>query len=195
MRFLSILLLILALAAAQGYAAEPTEPAEGEEGPAVDGENAGDEAEGEAEPVVEEEPMTQGELAVAIVRMLGLESEIDANMGAKSMFALRPELNVRVYTNFLASRGVHPLPAWDPDAPVTIDVLAVVVVQVLGLIREVDNLEDPVAYRRVLEAHDLIVASIRDVLSEVEVINTVQIIRGSSLGGLYHRNLTPVAGQ
>ena len=187
-RFLSILLLILALVAVRGYAAEAAEPGEGE---AVDGEST--DGGSEDEPVVEEEPMTQGELAIAIVRMLGLESEIDANMGAKALFSLRPELNVRVYTAFLASRGVHPLEGWDPDAPVTLDVLSVVVVQVLGLTREVSNLQDPVAYRRVLEAHDLIVANIRDVLSEVEVINTVQIVRGTSLP--YGRPLSPTSGQ
>jgi hypothetical protein len=190
-RFLSILLLVLALAAARGYAAEP---AGGEGGTAVGGEGTADGA-GGAEPVVEEKPMTQGELAVAIVRMLGLESEIDANAGAKALFDLSPDLNVRVYTNFLASRGVQPLGGWDPDAPVTVDVLSVVVVQVLGLVREVDNLDDAVAYRRVLEAHDLVLVNIRDVLSEVEVINTVQIIRGSSLTGPYHDNLSPTTGQ
>ena len=90
---------------------------------------------------------------------------------------------------------MYPLGGWDPDAPVTLDVLSVVVVQVLGLTREVSNLDDAVAYRRVLEAHDLIVANIRDVLSEVEVINTVQIIRGSSLAGLYRDPLSPTSGQ
>jgi hypothetical protein len=189
---LSILLLILALAAAQGYAAEPAEPAGGDGGTAVDGEGTAD-GTGETEPVVEEKPMTQGELAVAIVRMLGLDSEIDANPGAKALFDLNQDINVRVYTNFLASRGVQPLGGWQPDAPATLDVVAVVVTQLLGLVREVENLNDAVAYRRVLEAHDLVLTSIRDVLSEVEVINTVQIIRGSSLP--YYDNLSPTTGR
>ncbi len=163
-------LLLLVLAVPYVFAAEPAE-AEGET-PAED-----------AEPVVEEKPMTQAELAVAIVRMLGLENE------------LPPGATELDYIDFLRGRGVQPLPTWNPHEEVTKEVLAVVVVQVLGLLSEVADKENVNDYVTVLEEHDLILTSVRDVLSEIEVINPlVQIIRGTSLDG-YEDNLSSIRGR
>jgi hypothetical protein len=161
------------------------EPANGEATPPEGGQ-------GEAPPVVEEKPMTQGDLAVAIVRMLGLESEIDANIGAKATLLLNPDIAKQVYANFLASRGIHPLGGWKINEPVTKEVLAVVVVQVLGLLAEVEHPDNPDDYIAVLEAHDIILTSVRDVLSEIEVINPVVQIPG--VAGLYFENLSAIRG-
>jgi hypothetical protein len=154
---------------------------------------AGEPANGEGTPpVVQEKPMTQGELAVAIVRMLGLDSEIDENMGAKATLLLNPTVAQQVYADFLASRGIRPLEGWKINEPVTKEVLAVVVVQVLGLLGEVENRDNPDDYIAVLEAHDIVLTSVRDVLSEIDVINPVVQIPG--LAGLYSENLTPTRG-
>lgn len=136
--------------------------------------------------------MTQGDLAVAIVRMLGLESEIDQNIGAKATLLLNPAPAKQVYADFLASRGVQPLGGWKINEVVTKEVLAVVVVQVLGLLDEVENKDKPDEYIAVLEAHDIILTSVRDVLSEIEVINPVVQIPG--VAGLYFDNLSPARG-
>ena len=149
------------------------------------------ENEEEAEPVVEETPMTQGELAVAIVIMLGLESEIDNHAGAKATLLLRPNGSELIHADFLSGRGVRPLEGWEINEEVTNEVLAVVVVQVLGLVWDVGNRDDPDDYIAVLEARDLILTSVRDVLSELEAINPVVHI---PLAGLYQNNLSAIRG-
>jgi hypothetical protein len=160
---------------------------------AEDGETDG---EGEAEvvePVVEEKPMTQGELAIIIVRMLGLESEIDEAYGAQARLRYRPDTPAIVYCNFLADHGVHPLKGWFVDEEVTKEVLAVVVIQVTGLLAEVKNPADEESYVAALEARDIELSSVRDVLSEIEKRNlVVQIVPGRM--GTYERNLSSVRG-
>jgi len=174
LRFKVMVLLFLVFAVPCAYAAEP----------AADGDEAG-------KPVVKEKPMTQAELAAVIIRMLGIESEIDQNAGAKTALLMRPNNFKMVYIDFMRSRGIQPLGGWKPNEEVTKEVLAVVVVQVLGLLSEVEDPEDPDDYVAVLEEHDLILTNVRDVLSEIEVINLVQIIPGSSP---YDDNLSAVRG-
>ena len=165
-------LLILALAVPCVYAAEPADGDE-EETPAE-----------EAEPVVEEKPMTQGEFAVAIVRMLGLDNE------------LPPGATEVDYVEYLRGKGIGPLPnlTWDASAELTNDVIAVVVVQVVGLTWAVEDPTNVEHYRRVLEEHDLILTSVRDVLSEIEVVNPLVYI-WPGLAGSYRDNVTSVRGR
>jgi len=80
---------------------------------------------------------------------------------------------------------------WAIDEEVTKEVIAVVVVQVLGLVWEVEDRDSPDDYVAVLEARDLILTNVRDVLSEVEVINPVVHI---PLAGLYQDNLSATRG-
>ena len=76
----------------------------------------------------------------------------------------------------------------------TLEVLAVVVTQALGLIGEVENPDNWEDYAAVLEARDLELTSVRDVLSEIEIVNPVVIIlRGTSMS--YGNNLSPVRGR
>jgi hypothetical protein len=161
---------------------------------AAEPEGTGDEADAEvAEPVVEEKPMTQGELAIIIVRMLGLESEIDEAYGAQTRLRYRPDTPAIVFCNFLADHGVHPLKGWFVNEEVTKEVLAVVVVQVTGLLAEVEDPADENAYVAALEARDIELSSVRDVLNEIEKRNlVVQIVPGRT--GTYERNLSSVRG-
>jgi len=179
LRLLFVLVLTAVLGTPAAMAAEPAETGDGT--PADEG-----------QPVVQEQPMTQAELAVIIVRMLGLESEIDANVGAKSTLSVRPEVSPMVYVEFLRRMGIHPLPDWDPNAEVTKEALAVILVQVLGLLAEVEDRSDPNAYVTVLEERDLILTNVRDVLSEIEVINPVIQI---PIGGLFQENLSTTRGR
>ena len=169
-RFLWVPLMLMALAVPYVYAAEP----------------AGDEEETaaeEAEPVVEEKPMTQGEFAIAIVRMLGLDSE------------LPPDAIELDYAEFLRARGIGPLPdlEWDVTAEVTNDVVAVVVTLALGLGDLVEDRTKAEHYARVLEERGLILTNVRDVLSEVEVVNPLVYIWPGL--GPYDDTVTPVRGR
>lgn len=174
------------------YAAEP---AEGEEDTSAE-ENEATTPEDEAAVVVEEKPMTQGELAIIIVRMLGLASEIDENIGTRKL-TLRSDNVALAAIDLLRSRGVQPMASqggWQADKEVAPEVLAVVIVQVLGLLSEVEDPNDPSAYVAALEARGLILTNVREVLSEIEVVNpVVQIIRGSSLP--FEDNLSPTRGR
>ncbi len=175
-----IWLLLLMLAVPSAYAAEPA--GTDEEPPAED-----------AEPVVEEEPMTQAELAAIIIRMLGLASEVDENIGTDKL-SFRIDNSELAFTHACTVRGICPLGGWKPKEKVTLEVLAVVVTQALGLVGKVENPDNWEDYAAVLEALDLPLTSIRDVLSEIEVVNPVVILlRGTSMS--YGNNLSPVRGR
>lgn len=175
-----IWLLLLMLAVPGAVAAEPA-PAE-EEPPAED-----------AEPVVEEEPMTQAELAAIIISMLGLASEVDETIGTDKL-SFRFDNSELAYTYACTVRGICPLGGWKPKEKVTLEVLAVVVVQALGLLDEVEDLNNWEDYAAALLARDLELTSVRDVLSEIEIVNPVVIIlRGTSMS--YGNNLSPVRGR
>jgi hypothetical protein len=170
-RFLWVPLMLVALAVPYVYAAEPADD-EGATGTE------------EAEPVVEEKPMTQGEFAIAIVRMLGLNSE------------LPPDATELDYAEFLRARGIGPLPdlEWDVTAEVTNDIVAVVVIQALGLVDLVEDRKKPEHYARVLEERGLILTNVRDVLSEIEVVNPLVYI-WPGMAGPYEDNLSSVRGR
>ena len=173
-------LLLLILAVPSAYAAEP---GGGEEEPPAE----------DAEPAVEEEPMTQAELAAVIIRMLGLASEVDENIGTDKL-SFRSDNSELAYTHACTVRGICPLGGWKPKEKVTLEVVAVVVTQALGLLDKVENPDRWEDYAAVLEAFDLELTSVRDVLSEIEVVNPVVIIlRGTSMS--YGNNLSPVRGR
>lgn len=111
---------------------------------------------------------TQGQLAVAIVRSLGLEEEIGNDQ------------SVIAYTLFLAGRGIKPLGGWDVNAEVTKEVLAVVVVQTLGLMSEVQDRTNVADYIRVLDDRDISIEDVRKVLSNIFVVNVLVDIVGAT---------------
>ncbi len=118
----------------------------------------------------EEEVFTQGQLAVAIVRSLGLENEIGFDQ------------SVQGYATFLQARGIAPLIEgefmWDVNAEVTREVLAVVVVQSLGLKSYVQDLMNISDYVVVCEDRDISIEDVRKVLSNIFVVNVLVDIVG-----------------
>ena len=128
----------------------------------------------------EEQVFTQGQLAVAIVRSLGLENEIGFDQ------------SVLAYANFVDGRGIRPLGGWDVNAPVTKEVLAVVVVQTLGLRSEVQDPANVADYITVLEDRDISIEDVRKVLSNIFVVNVITDIVGPSVPE--DGPLTPIAG-
>ena len=130
-----------------------------------------------------EDVFTQGELAVAIVRSLGLENEIGFDRSKQA------------YMTFLQSRGIVPLIdgvyKWDPDAEVTKEVLAVVVVQTLGLRSEVQDTTNVGDYIRVLDDRDISIEDVRKVLSNIFVVNVLTEVIGPTR---VERLMTPTVG-
>jgi len=123
---------------------------------------------------------TQGELAADLVKMLGLEGEMGPNAtGAE-------------YANFLAGFGVGPLGGWNPGGQVNDDVLAVLLVQILGLLPEVGNKGDVKDYLAVLREHNLVLGNVRAALNNM---GNVQIVDRSKLASLYSQNLSSVRGR
>jgi len=175
--WIACLLVALALpyaAAAQAAESDTEETADNQTG----------QTNNETETVVEEKPMTQAELAAVIVRMLGLSSEIHETIGTRQL-GFRADSFALACIDLLRGRGIQPLKSqggWQPNEVVTLKVLAVIVTQVLGLTSLVEDPENPDDYVAVLEARGLLMTNVRDVLSEIEVVNPiVQTVRGSSL--------------
>ena len=130
--------------------------------------NSADEVKKEDE--AKKKAFTQGQLAVAIVRSLGLEEEIGND---QSLVA---------YALFLKGRGIAPIDGWDVNAIVTKEVLAVVVVQTLGLISEVQDKTNVADYIRVLDDRDISIEDVRKVLSNIFVVNVLVDIVGVEPG-------------
>lgn len=126
---------------------------------------------------------TQGQLAAAIVRSLGLEDEIGFDR------------TVEEYMNFLHAKGIAPLSGWDANAEVTKEVLAVVVVQTLGFGPEVRDPTNPSAYVAVLDDHGFSLEDVRKVLSNIFVLNVVTEVFGNTLTlSTVGEILTPISG-
>jgi hypothetical protein len=135
----------------------------------------------ETKPEAKKATFTQGQLAVAIVRSLGLEEEI----GNDQSFV--------AYTQFLAGRGICPIGGWDINLEVSKDVLAVVVVQTLGLMSEVQDKTNVADYIRVLDDRDISIEDVRKVLSNIFVVNVLTDIVGTTPTD-FDRPLSTVTG-
>ena len=135
---------------------------------------AAEEAKADPEKKAEQEVVfTQGQLAVAIVRALGLEDQIGFDQ------------TVQGYIAFLTGRGISPLPHWNANAPVDKETLAVVVVKTLGLMTQVQDADNAGDYIRVLEERDIAISAtedVRRVLSNIFVVNTLTEIVGDAGG-------------
>lgn len=75
--------------------------------------------------------VTQGELAMILVNVLGLANDLPAGATEFDAIAL------------LLARGIAPLDGWDAERPVMLADLAVVLVRALGGEDEVENPDDP----------------------------------------------------
>jgi hypothetical protein len=126
---------------------------------------------------------TQGAMAKKIVQMLGLEGE----MGSDATEA--------DYAALLAGLGFSPLRGWALDQPMSDEDLAVLMVLLLGLGREVGNPADPDDFKRVLREHDLVLSNLRDLLGNINLPNgLVPIVHTSQFDTLYSGNLSPTTG-
>ena len=68
-------------------------------------------------------PMTQGEFAMLLVRVLGMEG------------SLPTAATVEDYCDLLSSLGLEPYDGWNPDAPLTRGILS----EILGILPEGDR--------------------------------------------------------
>ncbi len=163
LKFISVLSIIGFLCASQVFCAEGTD-AEGNEEEAA-------------------YTFTQGQLAITIVRSLGLEDEIGFDQ------------TVQAYLNLLQSRGVAPIDGWDANALVTKEVLATVVVKTLGWSDQLVDNTDVNDYVRVFAQAGLDSPSIEEVqkvLSNIFVINVLTEVIGPSI--TFGGDLTPTTG-
>ena len=146
-----------------------------------------------AQPLTDEEPaaveeegdedtdgveLTHGDLAIAIIRALGLESEVPVVGSAVD------------YMRIARERGIQPLGGWDISKIATDDDIAVVYVQCMRMTDKVEKKEDPAHYVAVMEAMGIESADIRRVLHEIRVLPII-----TPLEGVYMRPLTPLRGR
>ncbi|NQT82200.1 hypothetical protein HQ563_04205 [bacterium] len=135
--------------------------------------NAAEEAEGLG--------MTHTELAQAIVRALGLQSDLPVNATPAD------------YGTYLQGKGIAPLRGWIPGADVTKDDLAVVTVEALGLAGEVENAAEVDSYMAVLDERDISLATVMDVVRNVTVGEAItELVLYSPIAVLYETFLSPV---
>lgn len=129
-------------------------------------------------------PMTQGELAVVIVKALGEEDKVEADKGELA------------YIEYLKGKGIEPIPKWKCDEKVTKTVLAVVIVQALGLVKEVENPKRVDCYINVLKERDISLEDVQKVLNNKDAVNKlVERLFRSPIGNLYETELKPITGK
>jgi hypothetical protein len=138
--------------------------------------NAAEEAEGFG--------MTHLGLAEAIVRALGLQSELPVDATPAD------------YGTYLQGKGIAPLRGWIPGAEVTKEDLAVVTVKALGLGGDVEAPDSADSYFAVLDERQISLVTIRDVISNVTVRAAVtELVLYSPIAVLYETFLSPVEGK
>ncbi len=129
-------------------------------------------------------PMTQGELAIIIVKALGEEDKVEASKGELA------------YIEYLKGKGIEPIPKWRCDEEVTKSVLAVVIVQALGLAKEVENLKRVDCYINVLKERDISLEDVQKVLNNKQAVNKlVERLFRSPIGSLYEAELKPITNK
>lgn len=127
--------------------------------------------------------MTQQKLAQAIVRALGLQSELPVSATPAD------------YMTYLQGKGIAPLGGWVADAEVTKADLAVVTVKALGLLGEVEKPTDAEQYVALLEERHISLTTIMDVISNVEVVSAItELVLFSPIAVLYQTPLSPIEG-
>jgi len=124
---------------------------------------------------------TQGELAKAVVQMLGLEGELDADATDED------------YAAFLASIGFGPPGGWNVGAWVDEELLAMLLIQLLGLEGELPNPNDPLQCIALLKEHGLLLTNVRDLLGNTDLLT--QTRGDTARAGLYQNNLSSTRGR
>lgn len=130
-----------------------------------------------------EKKTTQGELAKSIVKMLGLEGEMD------------PDATEDDYAAFLAAMGIGPPDGWNLDDFVDEELLALILVQLLGLGGQLENPNDPLQCLALLKERGLLLTSLRELLGNTNRSFPMQTRGGTAASGLYQDNLSSVRGR
>jgi len=124
---------------------------------------------------------SQGELAKAVVKMLGLEGRMD------------PDATEEDYGAFLASMGVAPPGGWSVHQFVDEELLAMILIQLLGLGSEMQNPNDPAQCVALLKERGLLLTSVRDLLRNTNLLT--QTRGDTARPGLYQNNLSSTRGR
>lgn len=125
--------------------------------------------------------MTHKELAQAIVRALGLQNDLPATATEAD------------YAIYLQEKGIAPLRGWILGSDVTKEDLSVVTVEALGLSGEVESPTEVDSYMAVLDERNISLATIMDVIRNIEVGNAItNLVLMSPIPVLYETNLSPV---
>ncbi len=125
--------------------------------------------------------MTHMQLAQAIVRALGLQSDLDVSATPAD------------HATYLQGRGIAPLRGWIAGAQVTKEDLAVVSVEGLGLLGEVEDPKLPEAYMAVLDSRQISLATVADVIANVTVQSAItELVLYSPIAVLYETFLSPI---
>ncbi len=128
--------------------------------------------------------MTHLQLAQAIVRALGLQSELPA------------EATPGDYATYLQGHGICPLRGWIADAQVTNADLATVAVEALGLAGEVEKPTDAESYVAVLDERQISLATVKDVISNIQITSAItEWVLYSPITVLYETFLSPVEAE
>jgi len=129
----------------------------------------------------EELGMTHMELAEAIVRALGLQSELPVNATPAD------------YSTYLQGKGISPMRGWIAGAEVSKEDLAVVAVEALGLAGEVEDISRADSYMAVIQERDISLATVMDVLRNISFSEAVtELVLYSPITVLYETFLSPV---
>jgi hypothetical protein len=124
---------------------------------------------------------TQGDLAKALVKMLGLEGQVDADAADED------------YGAFLASMGVAPPGGWHMRRFVDEELLAMILIQLLGLRKEVPDPGDPAQCIALLKERGLLLTNVRDLLGNSNLLT--QTRDDTARPGLYQNNLSSTRGR
>ena len=128
--------------------------------------------------------MTHLELAQCIVRALGLQNDLPVTATPAD------------YDTYLTGKGIAPLRGWIPEAEVTQADLAVVTVEAMGLVPEVEKPEDAQSYMAVLDERQISLATVMDVISNIEFTSVItEWVLYSPITILYETFLSPVEAQ
>lgn len=104
-------------------------------------------------------PVTQAELASMMSKVLGLQR------------FLPPTPSAADYLFALAQNGISPLDGWKADEVVTVNTLAVVVVQALGWTADVEDPNDPASYVSLLQTQGVPLDTVGSALAQLKPLS------------------------
>lgn len=110
----------------------------------------------EASAQEEAAPVTQAELASMMVKILGLQRFVPPTAFSTDHFLV------------LAQNGIIPLDGWKADEVVTVNTLAVVVVQALAMVADVEDPNDPASYVSLLQTQGVPLDTVGAALAQLK---------------------------